>query len=53
MGANTVVPRCNRSYRDVEDFLAKRGVEVDHVSMYRWAPSFTPAARQRGPLPPP
>jgi transposase, IS6 family len=24
------------SYRDVEEPLAERGVEVDHVSVYRW-----------------
>jgi IS6 family transposase len=37
------------SYRDVEERLAERGVEVDHVSVYRWvqrfAPLFTDAAR--------
>ena len=24
------------SYRDVEELLAERGVEVDHVTVYRW-----------------
>ena len=24
------------SYRDLERMLADRGVEVDHVSLYRW-----------------
>ena len=24
------------SYRDVEELLAERGVEVDHVPVYRW-----------------
>jgi transposase-like protein len=24
------------SYRDVEDLLAERGIEVDHVTVYRW-----------------
>ena len=24
------------SYRDVEELLAERGVEVDHVTIYRW-----------------
>jgi transposase-like protein len=30
------------SYRDVEEFLAERGVEVDHVTVYRWVLRFTP-----------
>ena len=29
-------------YRDVEELLAERGVEVDHVSVYRWVVRFTP-----------
>jgi transposase-like protein len=28
--------RFGLSYRDVEELLAERGVEVDHVSIYRW-----------------
>jgi hypothetical protein len=30
------------SYRDVEEVLAERGVEVDHVTVYRWVVRFTP-----------
>jgi IS6 family transposase len=30
------------SYRDVEELLAERGVEVDHVTVYRWVQRFTP-----------
>jgi IS6 family transposase len=30
------------SYRDVEEMLAERGVEVDHVTVYRWVQRFTP-----------
>src|SRR6266545_3816272 len=30
------------SYRDVEELLAERGIEVDHVTVYRWAQRFTP-----------
>src|SRR6266516_1752942 len=30
------------SYRDVEDLLAERGIEVDHVTIYRWVQRFTP-----------
>jgi transposase-like protein len=36
--------RYGRSYRDVEELMAERGVEVerDHVTVYRWAQRFTP-----------
>src|SRR6476660_7116628 len=34
--------RYGLSYRDVEELLAERGVEVDHVSVYRWVQTFTP-----------
>ncbi len=27
------------SYRDVEELLAERGVEVDHVTVHRWNPA--------------
>ena len=30
------------SYRDVEALLAERGIEVDHVTVYRWVQRFTP-----------
>jgi transposase-like protein len=30
------------SYRDVEELLANRGIQVDHVSIYRWVQRFTP-----------
>ena len=34
--------RFGLSYRDVEELLAERGVEVDHVTIYRWVHHFTP-----------
>jgi len=34
--------RFGLSYRDVEELLAERGVEVDHVTIYRWVQRFTP-----------
>jgi hypothetical protein len=34
--------RFGLSYRDVEELLADRGVEVDHVAVYRWVVRFTP-----------
>jgi transposase-like protein len=30
-----VVPAVGISYRDLEAMLADRGIEVDHVSLYR------------------
>jgi transposase, IS6 family len=34
--------RCGLSYRDLEELLAERGLEVDHVTLYRWVQRFTP-----------
>jgi transposase-like protein len=34
--------RFGLSYRDVEELLAERGVEVDHVTVYRWVQRFIP-----------
>ena len=34
--------RYSLSYRDMEELLAERGVEVDHVTVYRWVQRFTP-----------
>jgi transposase, IS6 family len=43
--------RFGLSYRDVEELLAERGIEVDQVTVYRWvqrfAPEFAEAARAR------
>jgi transposase-like protein len=33
--------RYGLSYRDVEELLAERGIEVDHVTAYRWVQTFT------------
>jgi hypothetical protein len=30
------------SYRDVEELLAERGIQVDHTTVYRWVQRFTP-----------
>jgi transposase-like protein len=35
-------PRFNLSYRDLEELLAERGIEVDHTTVYRWVQRFTP-----------
>jgi transposase-like protein len=34
--------RYGLSYRDVEELLAERGIDVDHVTIYRWVQRFTP-----------
>ena len=34
--------RFGLSYRDVEELLAERGLDVDHVTIYRWVQRFTP-----------
>ena len=43
--------RYGLSYRDVEELLTERGIEVDHVTIHRWVQRFTPllidAARPR------
>jgi len=34
--------RYGLSCRDVEELLCERGVDVDHVRVYRWVQTFTP-----------
>jgi len=34
--------RYGLSYRDLEELLAERRIEVDHVTVYRWVQRFTP-----------
>jgi len=34
--------RFGLSYRDVEELLAERAIEVDHLTVYRWVQRFTP-----------
>jgi transposase-like protein len=34
--------RYGLSYRDVEELLVERGIEVEHVTVYRWVQRFTP-----------
>jgi IS6 family transposase len=34
--------RFGLSYRDLEELLAERGIEVDHVTLFRWMQRFTP-----------
>jgi transposase-like protein len=42
MVAVRLYPRYNLSYRDVEELLLERGVEVDHITVLRWVQRFTP-----------
>lgn len=34
--------RYGLSYRDLEELLAEWGIEVDHVTLFRWVQRFTP-----------
>jgi len=34
--------RYGLSYRDLEELLSERGIDVDHVTLYRWVQRFTP-----------
>jgi hypothetical protein len=44
--------RLGLAYRDIEELLAERGVEVDHVTVYRWVLRSTPLlAEAAGPWP--
>ena len=47
--APEIIPICVRwylayplSYRNLEEMVAERGVEVGHSNLYRWAQTFTP-----------
>jgi hypothetical protein len=39
--------RYGLSYRDVDELLAERGIEVAHVTEYRWVQRFTPILIER------
>ena len=34
--------RYGLSYRDLEELLAERGIDVDRVTLFRWVQRFTP-----------
>jgi len=40
-GRGALVPALRPSYRDVEELLAERGIQVDHVTVFRWVQTFT------------
>jgi transposase-like protein len=39
--------RFGLSYRDVQELLTERGIEVDHVTVFRWVQRFTPSSLTR------
>ena len=39
--------RFSLSYRDVQELLTERGVEVDHSTIWRWVQRFAPELNQR------
>ena len=41
--------RYGLSYRDLEELLAERGIDVDHVTLDRWVQRFTPLDHRRRP----
>ena len=43
--------RYKLSDRDVEELLAERGVEVDHVMVFRWVQRFAPILAEAARLP--
>jgi transposase-like protein len=44
--------RFGLSYRDVEELLTERGIDVDHVSVYRWVQLHTALGRRGATVPP-
>ena len=39
--------RYARSYRDLEEMLAERGVSVDHTTIFRWVQAYAPESDRR------
>jgi transposase-like protein len=39
--------RCSLSYRDLEEMMAEREVEVDHSTINRWVLKYTPEVDKR------
>ena len=35
------------SYRDLEEMMAERGVQVDHTTLYRWVQRYVPMMEKR------
>jgi transposase, IS6 family len=39
--------RYSLSYRDLEEIMAERGLDVDHVTIWRWVQHYAPLSNQR------
>lgn len=39
--------RYGLSYRDLEEMMVERGVEVDHITIYRWVQAYSPELDKR------
>jgi IS6 family transposase len=40
------LPYC-RSYRDLEEMMAERGLDLDHTTIYRWVQKYAPELAKR------
>jgi transposase-like protein len=47
LGGALVLPLRGESYRDLEEMLHERGVEVDHTTLYRWVQRYAPELEKR------
>src|SRR5205085_7164971 len=41
--------RYSLSYRDLEEMMEERGLQVDHTTIYRWVQHYAPALERRVP----
>ncbi len=39
--------RYSLSYRDLEEMMLERGIEVDHTTLYRWVQNYAPELNKR------
>jgi hypothetical protein len=46
-GRGALVSAGSNPYRDVEEMLVERGVEVDHVTVFRWVQPVRSAGHER------
>lgn len=49
-GRRPALPAVQLSYRDVEELLIECGVEVDHVTVFRWVQRFAPRLADAAPI---
>jgi len=40
-------PRYSLSYRDLEEMMLERGLQVDHTTIYRWVQCYAPKLDKR------